>query len=307
MEMVKYALVFSGQGSERAGMFAQLSKETDKLENIIALLKERLDLDISNVITSKDPAVIAKNNQILLYIFHQVLSGLAAETLGYPPALCMGHSFGQFSALANSGALSFSCMAAFIGERSRIINLPEIAVEASYQSIFGLTLNAFSDLLQAEGLTGQVELALHNQKEQIVAAVTASGSAKLSALGARYNFMLKDVNVSRPYHTSFMEKFNQKLLPYIERLDFADPAYPVFVNNSRQALAQAGLLYEETKIQMVKPVYWYDSVKSVADMVDAFVIIDPGETQLKIIQRITNKKIYNITSFAALRCIKKGL
>jgi len=56
---------------------------------------------------------------------------------------------------------------------------------------------------------------------------------------------------------------------------------------------------------MIKPVFWYDSVIDVEKEVDAFIIIDPSETQFKILRRITNKKLHNLNNLGAIKMIEK--
>jgi len=303
--MNKYALVFSGQGSERVGMFNDMLKEPAALNQALEAIKNGLGIDLADAVTTKDAAVVAKNNQLLLSIYHNLMAKLIVEKIGYMPAYCMGHSFGQFSALASSGAVNFVDIVSFINTRTDIINSDNIEVKAMFKSIHGMTLEAFEQFRVDEGLAGEVELALHNQKEQVVCAATKNGTEKLEALSAKYSYMLKDVHVSRPYHTSFMEEYNELLLPYICSLKFSTPDCPVVLNYSKQAVTDSKLIQDETGIQMIKPVFWYDSILSVADKVDAFVIIDPGETQFKILRRITNKKIHNANNLGVVKMIEK--
>ena len=306
--MKKYALVFSGQGSERVGMFNDLLKESNALEHVLSELENHLDIDLRNIITTRDSALVASNNQILLSIFHHLKTQLLLDKIGYLPTLFMGHSFGQFSALSNSGSISFNEMIVFLSERLRIINDPNIEVRASFKSLHGMTVNVFDKLKQDEKLCDDVELALHNQREQVVCAATEKGQAKLNELSGKYNYVLRDVHVSRPYHTSFMNEYNQLLCPHIDKLNFSKPDSPVLLNHSNEMTECIDTLRVETKIQMVKPVFWYDSVVKAAECVDAFVIIDPTETQLKIIRRITDKKIYNVSNMGVIKMIeKKGL
>jgi [acyl-carrier-protein] S-malonyltransferase len=306
--MKKYALVFSGQGSERVGMFNDMLKEPTELNKVTDTLKEQAGIDMHEAVTTKDAAIVAKNNQILLSIYHHLMAKLIVEKIGYPPSFCMGHSFGQFSALTNSGAVRFSDMVKLVSKRMEIINLDEIEVKASFKSIHGITLEGFERFRTEEKLAGQVELALHNQKEQVVCAATKSGEEKLNDLSGKYNYVLKDVNVSRPYHTRFMEEYNQIFTPYIDGTEFLTPEYPVVLNNSKKAIANGKLLKEETGIQMIKPVFWYDSVIYVANEVDVLVIIDPSETQFKILRRITDKKIHNLNNMGVVKMVeRKGL
>jgi len=301
----KYALVFSGQASERVGMFNDMLKEPTELNQLLDTLNEELGINICDAVTTKDAAVVAQNNQILLSIYHHLVSRLVVDKIGYHPTFCMGHSFGQLSALASSKAVNFVDMVKFICKRMEVINSNDIAVRAHFKSIHGMTLEAFYEFQTAEGLAGQVELALHNQKEQIICAATKDGEEKLNSLSAKYSYVLKDVHVSRPYHTHFMEEYNQRLIPHINNIPFLSPEYPIILNHTTQATSDIKLLHEELMVQMTKPVFWYDSVINADKEVDAFVIIDPSETQSKILRRITNKKVHNLNNLGAIKMIEK--
>ena len=301
--MKKYALVFSGQGSERVGMFSGIDK--DPLIEILDELKSKYCIDMHDIVNTKDAALISTNNQVLLSLFHYLGAKAVVDTIGYLPTVMMGHSVGQFSAIANSGAVSFVDMVNFLTERTRIINAEHVELRAKFKSIHGMTKDDFESFIQHEKLETDIELALHNQKEQIVCGVTEAGECKLNALSSKYNFVLKDVNVSRPYHTSFMEEYNQMLLPHINALSPRKPLCPVLMNYSKEMTIDAEQMLAESREQMVKPVFWYESVMNAAEQVEAFVTIDPGETQHKIIKRITDKKIHNVSGMVAIKMIEK--
>lgn len=303
--MLKYALVFSGQGSENVGMFNDFFKEPTELNELVNVVNSRTGLDLNDIILSKDKTVIAANNQLLLCIFHHLMSTIVVKKIGYPPDICMGHSFGQFSALVASGSVKLEDMAKLIFERTRIINSPDIKVQAIFKSIHGMKISEFEEMKKNEKLEDTVVLALHNQEEQVVVAVTADGDEKLKEILPKYKFIIKELNVSRPYHTSFMTEYNELLLPYVREINFLKPKCPVIVNSTAELTADEHVLSEEVKIQMIKPVYWYDSVKKVSEIVDVIIVIDPGDTQLKIISRISDKKIYNVCNLGTVRIIER--
>jgi [acyl-carrier-protein] S-malonyltransferase len=302
-----YALVFSGQGSERAGMLSDILKKGYGAEET-EMLQEHLGREIGSLAASVKGGAAAANNQILLYLYHLIMSKVLIDAIGYPPRVCLGHSFGQLSALANSKAVAFRDMTAFICLRAEVIDRPSIEVKARLRSVHGITLEGFWELQESEGLGGAVELALHNQKEQVVVAATDHGEQRLAELSDRYRYVIRDINVSRPYHTAFMEEYNKALLPFVSAMTFSQSDYPVCVNNSRRLVSDPESFLDEMKIQMVRPVFWYESVFSIASEVGAFVIVDPSDTQAKIIRRITDKKICNVNNLGAVGMIgKRGL
>jgi len=303
--MRKYALVFSGQGSERVGMFRDFLKDPTMLNPTLELLKEQLNLDLREAVETKDPTVVASFNQFLLCLYHYLMANLVIEKIGYLPNCALGHSFGQFSALAATKAVSFTDMIALVHKRTEIINSDEIEVKALFKSIHGMTWEEVGTFLRAEQIDTEVVPALQNQKEQVVCAATSKGAKQLESLAERYHYLLKDVPVSRPYHTSYMEEYNQQLQPFIEALPIASPLFPIVLNYSKKILSDPNAIKEEMKVQMTKPVYWYDSVLAVEPEVDAFVIIDPSETQAKILRRITNKKIHHVNQMGTLKMLEK--
>jgi len=303
--MRKYALVFSGQGSERVGMFRDFLRQPTTLHATLELLKEQLNLDLREAIETKDPAIVASHNQFLLCLYHHLMANLAVEKIGYLPSFALGHSFGQFSALVAAKAVTFTDMVALVQKRTEIINSAEIEVKALFKSIHGMNWNAVEELLRARQLTGEVEPALQNQQEQIVCAATNKGAQRLEELSEKYHYLLKDVPVARPYHTTYMEEYNQKFLPFIQALDVRSSLFPIVMNFSKECLIDRAAIKEELKIQMIKPVYWYDSVLTIEPEVDAFVIIDPGETQMKILRRITNKKIHPVNQMGMIKMLEK--
>jgi len=303
--MNKYALVFSGQGSERVGMFRDFLKQPTTLDAVLALLKDKLNLNLRAAVEAKDAAIVASHNQYLLCLYHHLMANLVVEKIGYLPSFALGHSFGQFSALVATKAVSLTDMIALVSKRTKIINSDKIEVKASFKSIHGMTWEEVGAFLQTEQLEKEVAPALQNQKEQVVCAATSKGAKQLESLAEQYHYLLKEVPVSRPYHTSYMDEYNQRLLPYIEALPIASPLFPIIANFSKKGLSDPNAIKEEMKVQMVKPVYWHDSVLAIAPDVDAFVIIDPSETQTKILCRITNKKIHHVNQMGTLKMLEK--
>ena len=304
-KMKKYALVFSGQGSERVGMFRDFLKEPTSLNATLVLLKDQLNLDLLAAVETKDATVVASHNQFLLCLYHHLVANLVMEKIGYLPSFALGHSFGQFSALAVAKAVPFTDMVGLVQKRTEIINSDEIEVKALFQSIHGMTWEAVEDFLHTEQLDTEIAPALQNQKEQVVCAATGRGAKQLEHLAEKYHYLLKEVPVSRPYHTSYMEEYNQRLLPFIEALPIEQPLFPIVLNFSKKGHINPKAIREEMKVQMVKPVYWYDSVLAIEPEVDAFVIIDPSETQIKILRRITNKKIHHVNQMGILKMLEK--
>ena len=285
MKPQPYAIVFSGQGTERVGMFIDILKQADRYNEFFARLEGRLGTSLYNVLRSTNLSVVTANNQILLSIFHHLTAGLVMEAIGRPPIMCLGHSFGQFSALANCGAVDFFDVADFVLTRQQIINNPQVVVTAAMKSVHGATHDNLIRLCRENELESDVAVALHNQADQIVCAVTSEGAVRLDELAASNAYVVKDVNVSRPYHTRFMVEYNRMLMPFIHALAIKPPRWPVLLNHSITPTLCPDKIRAEMAIQMVRPVYWYDSIMLASEQAELFVVIDPSNVQTKMLEK----------------------
>lgn len=298
-----YSLVFSGQGSEKVGMLRDAICSYDYAADIVGKATELVGVDFFKVIASNERSVISDPhvNQILIFMFHNIYSKLIIEVMGAEPDFIMGHSVGQLCAYSVAGVLSLDDALQFLTRRTEIINDSSIQVEASFVNCFGLRYSVADMIIKENGLESEVKIALHNQEDNVVLAVTDSAREKITELSGQYKFITKDMIVARPYHSSFMGKFNEKLIPIIENLIFKDAKFPILMNNSCRLTTSAEEIKAETKIQMVEPVYWYKSLSNT--YCDNYIVLDPSIGQVKILRKIVNGKIFSIVNNASIKSL----
>ncbi len=99
--------MFPGQGSQEVGMGKELL--TTHKDLLIDIFKESLGWSIDEIINSTDPEQIKKTNIAQPYIFAiSYCYGLETiKKMGQPSAL-IGHSLGEYTALALSGYFTYS-------------------------------------------------------------------------------------------------------------------------------------------------------------------------------------------------------
>lgn len=301
---MEYALILSGQGSERPGMLKDAIAEYEFAHDLVAEAQKYTGLDLFDIIKSNDLKKIAdpRVNQFIIFLFHNIYSRLVIEKLGQKPEFVAGHSVGQLCSYAVSGAVSVEDMLAFLKDRTDIINDSSIDLKASFYNCFGITYDDMNSIISEHGLQEEIEIGLHNQETNVVVAVTEKGREKLEELKETYKFLVKKLDVARPYHTHFMNEYNSKLLPVIQKMNFKNPDFPILLNNGCKLEYNGDVIKAETEIQMIKPVFWYKSLNAV--QCDNYIVLDPSKSQAKILSKIVKKNIVTVYNNSCLRNMK---
>lgn len=301
---MEYSLILSGQGSEKTAMLRDVVDNNEFAKEFIQKSEEILKIRLMDIINSNDIKKITdpKVNQFMLFLFHNIYSKLIMESFNEMPNFIAGHSVGQLCSYSVSGVALVEDMLGFLKERTDIINDVSIQNRAKFVNGFGITYDAMNELIQENQLGEYIDIGLHNGETNIVVAVTEEGREKLGELSAVHRFIIKDLAIARPYHTHFMDEYNEKLLPFIQKMNFKNADFPILLNNRCELECDGSAIKEETKIQMIKPVFWYESLKK--SECDNYLVLDPSKNQCKILSKIVKGKVISISSFASIKNIK---
>jgi [acyl-carrier-protein] S-malonyltransferase len=207
----------------------------------------------------------------------------AVETIGFAPDYVLGHSVGEYSALAASGALSTMNAVALVSERGRAMAEAARARPGSMAAVLGL-----EDAVVEELCSGieNVWPANYNCPGQVVVSGENAAIDRLieaaNVAGARRAIKLR---VSGAFHSPLVERAAERLRPTLERIAWRDPAPPFMstVTAKLESAQRLGLVLVE---QLTGPVRFTHAVRTlVRDGVDTFVEIGPGQVLSGILRR----------------------
>ncbi len=299
-----YAIILSGQGSERLGMLKGIVEKYDFAKKLVAIAEKMFEINLYEIINSNDRNKIIdpKINQIMIFLFHNIYYQLIIGNLGIKPNFIAGHSVGQLCSYSISGTVSIEEMLVFLKKRTDIINDDTITIRAQFYNCFGVTYEDMDRSIRENGLQNDIDIGLHNQEKNVVVAVTEKGKEKLYEMASRYKFIIKKLEIARPYHTHFMEEYNRKLVPVIQKMNFKRADIPILLNNKCKLECDGDMIKRETEVQMIKPVFWYESLNQVK--CDNFVVLDPSQSQSKILSKIVSGNIISVYNISCLKNIK---
>ncbi|MDQ2796220.1 MAG: acyltransferase domain-containing protein [Actinomycetota bacterium] len=275
------AVFAPGQGAQSPGMLSpwlELPGVADRL----AEFSDATKLDLVRLGTTADADEIKDTavTQPLLV----ALGVIAAEHLGLDQAgerVVAGHSVGELTAVAVSGAMTAVDAVAFAGRRGAAMAAACARTPTGMSAVLGGDESAVLAGIEALGLTA----ANRNAAGQIVAAGALGALEKLAADppgGAR----VRPLAVAGAFHTHFMDSAAAELDEYAAGLTINDPR-PILLSNADGAAVTTGAdLLARLVRQVTLPVRWDLCLASCLDLgVSAVIELAPAGVLTGIAKR----------------------
>ena len=233
-----------------------------------------------------------------------VLAALRAR--GIAPDYVVGHSVGEFAAIAAANSIDTAEAIRLVRERGLAMAEAARESDGTMAAILGL------DDAVVEELCAEIEgvwPANYNCPGQIVVSGEESAVEKLigkaTALGARRAVKLK---VSGAFHSPLVEKAGEMLKPAVERVRFSDPVAPFMSTVTARiepAQRMAGLLVK----QVTAPVRFTQAAQGlVKEGAKTFVEVGPGNVLSGLLKRIDKTvKAVSVNNVAGLKKVEESI
>jgi len=305
--MSKVAFCFPGQGSVEAGMGRDIAEAVREARDVYDRGSEASGLDLAQLCFHGDASQLldtAVQQPALVATSLAVLAALRAR--GYEPDYVVGHSVGEFAALAAAGAMTDEEAIALVRERG--IAMAEAAAlhPGSMAAILGLEDEVVETLCRK--ILG-VWPANYNCPGQIV--VSGENPAvdecceRAQEAGARRAVKLK---VSGAFHSPLVARAADRFRPAIERVKFQEPVAP-FMSTVTARLESAQRMGPLLVDQLTAPVRFTQAASElVKEGVRTFVEVGPGNVLSGLVKRIDKSvKAISVNNLASLDELHKTL
>ena len=306
--MKKFAFIFAGQGSQSVGMGKDFYENFSSAKLLLNDACNDTGIDFEELLFTQNDKLDKTEFTQPAIVSNSLMSYLAfSEGIKAKPEFSLGHSLGEFTALAVSGAFSFVEAIRLVNLRGKFMQEACVGKDAGMMVVLGLNDEVVEGICkeaQKEGL--QIYAANYNCDGQIVVAGVradlAKYEAKFKGAGAKRAMLL---NMSVASHCPILEPASVRLANELEGVLAANFA-PVVSNVNAKIYTDKNEALVLLKEQLIKPVCYKQSIKNYENEVDCF--IELGAATLKgINKKITEKPTYSVTDMASLEEIVKIL
>ncbi|MFH1639476.1 MAG: ACP S-malonyltransferase [Chloroflexota bacterium] len=296
--MTKTAYVFPGQGAQYVGMGRDLYQNFSSARAVFDEADKTLGFPLSGLCFEGPEEELRQTVNAQPALVTVSLASLEAVREANPGAFpeasfVAGHSLGEYTALAVSGALDFNSAICLARERGRLMHEAGQRRPGGMAAIIGMDEAELSRVCaETETCIANIncpgQLVVSGAKENVaktVELVKASGTGRAIPL-----------SVSAAFHSPLMQPAVAGMRQVIAKTTFAEPKVPVVANTTAQVIGSASAIKEELLNQLCCCVQWQSSVEFMLGAgVDTFIEIGPGRVLTGLIRRISKKaKTLNI-------------
>ena len=305
---MKFAFIFAGQGSQKLGMGKDFFENSKSAKELLERASDECKINFKHLLFEENedlskseftqPAIVLSS--LMAYLFIKQESDIKAE-------FALGHSLGEFSALAVQGAFDFVKVLGIVNARGKFMQDDCASIPAGMMVVLGLADSVVEGICKEAQQNGkQIYAANYNCDGQIVVAGLkphlSEVEGKFKEAGAK-RAMLLDMSVAS--HCPLLQNASNKLGALLENA-LNDKFGAVISNVSAKAYTDKEQALNLLKEQLTKPVLYKQSIANTQNSVDCFV--EFGASVLKgLNKKITPKETYSISSLAEAQEFLKAI
>jgi [acyl-carrier-protein] S-malonyltransferase len=284
---MKNCFIFSGQGSHRPGMSANLYQKSSLAKKRIDLSNKILGYNISDIMFSSDEKELRKTQyaQVAIFIHSTIIFDILYDK--FKPSIVAGHSLGEFSALYASKSYDFETGLKIVSIRAKAMAECEKKSLGKMSAVIG----ASKEKIEEVCIEANCQIANINSESQVV----ISGSEKsillakelFKAIGSK----VIPLKVSGAFHSKLMSKAKPALSDIIHNSNFYNPICPIVSNYDGIARLNINDIKNALIQQIDSPVKWLKSVHELKKISSNFFEIGPKKVLGNIIKKIDDSLI----------------
>ncbi len=305
---MNYAVLFPGQGAQEVGMCADARAAYPELCGEAA--SEVLGWDLDQLISSGPEETLTETQhaQPALYSVSYALWSEFAARVSVAPVASAGHSLGEYTALAASGALGYFDGLGLVSKRGEAMAVAAEIEDSGMAALLGADVGVAEDVVAArtkEG--GHLTIANINAPGQVVVAGGMDDLDWLDRnardLGVRRAIRLK---VAGAFHSPFMASAAESLSRALTSTMFSPLSFDVYANVTSEPTTDPAATLTA---QLTGPVRFAETLEHISSAgINTFVHIGPGDVTAGLAKRtVKDADVRVVSSIEEARAVARDL
>ncbi|VAV89696.1 Malonyl CoA-acyl carrier protein transacylase [hydrothermal vent metagenome] len=288
------AFVFPGQGSQTVGMGRELAENMPVAAQVFEEINDALGQDLSRIMFDgpQDELTLTQNAQpALMAVSVAVMRVLEKDfdiKLDQVASCVAGHSLGEYSALAASGAIGLADTARLLRLRGEAMQRAVPVGVGAMAALLGLDFDVAAEVA-AEAAGEEVCTAANdNANGQVV--ISGHKAAVERAIeiakqrGAKRGILLP---VSAPFHCSLMQPAADEMAEALAETTIMAPCVPVIANVTAAPESDPENIRKYLVEQVTGRVRWRESILKMNELgVDRVIEAGAGKVLTGMVRRI---------------------
>ncbi len=305
-----FSVIFPGQGSQMVGMGKNFHDKYPLVQDLFKEADETLGFSLSNLILNgpKEELDLTENTQPAIFLISYSIFRLIKEEFNInlnKANFFAGHSLGEYSALASSGALSFSNTLKILKIRGKAMQSSVPKGVGGMVAVLGSEITVIEKLINENKDKYECHIANDNSIGQIVLSGNIGDLEKMMIDLKSVNIKNIKLPVSAPFHCRLMNKATLVMNKEISKLNFKEPENILISNVTGKEIKNTNELKNLLVRQIESRVRWRESVLLMINKgVGKFIEIGPGKVLSGLIKRIDkNVKVSTINTEEDIKLI----
>lgn len=237
---------------------------------------------------------------------HSVILAELLHDRGVHAVAAAGHSLGEFSALAYTGAFSFEEGLRLVKERSRLMQAAGEKQPGTMAAVIGIdaeTLMAICIGVREEGI---VQPANYNSPQQIVVSGSVEGvRAVMRAAKEQGAKIVKELPVSGAFHSPLMAGAVDQFGETLDETVISMVRIPVYANVTAVPVTNEEEIRNLLHHQLTHSVRWMETIENMRkNGVECFIEVGAGKVLSGLVKRISkDAAVFQCGSAAELEAI----
>ena len=301
-------IVFPGQGSQNIGMGRDFNNNFEIAKIAYEEIEDYSQINLRKIIFENEDSKLdlTQFTQICIFatsyvIFKTYLSETDLKLNNIN--VMMGHSLGEYTALACSNKVSLKECTIILKKRGELMNNAVIEVDTGMVALIGKDSNYVQKIIDDNNL--EIEIANDNSPLQIVISGEKKELSKSKDLFLDLGIKkFVELNVSAAFHSKFMYQAQEKLSEYINLLNFLENKINIISNYDANIYNDNISIKKNLQLQMANKVNWTESIKKLEEIGENDILeFGPGKVLSGLINRIS--KNFNIKSINTTEDLQK--